>query len=153
MRTERNRWHTSWSYTWYHTLLPTLCHCGNIALQNCDPGVPLPARKETSSWVASWDSMVTLFTWWIFNPSPQTKNDWINFGRVHPFENKQQMYGRGEKEVPHLFLKLGKICQWSTELPEVSKTLHVASSGRLVAHWSCRRLRYLKIHILYEVWQ
>lgn len=37
--------------------------------------------------------------------------------------------------VPHLFLKLGKICQWSTELPEVSKTLHVALSGGLVAQY------------------
>lgn len=62
-------------------LLPTLCHCGNMALQNFAPGVPLPARKETSTWVASWDSMVipNMMNLQPFSPNQEWLNQFWSF--------------------------------------------------------------------------
>lgn len=62
MKTERNRWHTSWWYTdiiWYTSsyysshIMPLWQHPSKKKLV---PGCR--SRKETTSWVASWDSMV-----------------------------------------------------------------------------------------------
>ena len=156
MRTERNRWHASWSYINDYTILPTLCHCGNI-VQHFVPGKHRSKKRNGCCLVAFWDSMIIPDESSTIQPKARMiESILVKNSMILQANNKH-----GSVFLVHLFFKLGKICQWNTELPEVSKTLHVASSGLLVCgparDYDTRRYIYhinINIYIYtYGSWQ